>query len=90
MNVVAVLVTWLRPCEQTIGPRTLGVESNGHSGFRGENVWKMLTSNNGRTTNDRRLSHWFDLIDLFFYVPSTIFQLYRDGSSWIEPVLGQD
>ena len=27
---------------------------------------------------------WFDLI---LYVPSTIFQLYRDGSSWVEPVL---
>ena len=27
------------------------------------------------------------LFDLIFYVPSTIFQLYRDGSSWVEPVL---
>ena len=27
------------------------------------------------------------LFDLFLYVPSTIFQLYRDGSSWVEPVL---
>ena len=27
------------------------------------------------------------LIDLFLYVPSTIFQLYWDGSSWVEPVL---
>ena len=25
--------------------------------------------------------------DLILYVPSTIFQLYRDGSSWVEPVL---
>ena len=24
------------------------------------------------------------------YVPSTIFQLYRDGSSWVEPVLSYD
>ena len=24
---------------------------------------------------------------LILYVPSTIFQLYRDGSSWVEPVL---
>ena len=24
---------------------------------------------------------------LIIYVPSTIFQLYRDGSSWVEPVL---
>ena len=27
------------------------------------------------------------LFDLFLYVPSTIFQLCRDGSSWVEPVL---
>ena len=27
------------------------------------------------------------LFDLNLYVPSTIFQLYRDGSSWFEPVL---
>ena len=27
------------------------------------------------------------LFDLILYVPSTIFQLYRDRSSWVEPVL---
>ena len=27
------------------------------------------------------------LFDFILYVPSTIFQLYRDGSSWVEPVL---
>ena len=27
------------------------------------------------------------LFDLIFYVSSTIFQLNRDGSSWVEPVL---
>ena len=27
------------------------------------------------------------LFDLILYIPSTIFQLYRDGSSWVEPVL---
>ena len=27
------------------------------------------------------------LFDLILYVPSTIFQVYRDGSSWVEPVL---
>ena len=27
------------------------------------------------------------LFDLILYVTSTIFQLYRDGSSWVEPVL---
>ena len=31
---------------------------------------------------------WFVcLFDLILNVPSTIFQLYRDGSSWVEPVL---
>ena len=27
------------------------------------------------------------LLDLILYVPSTVFQLNRDGSSWVEPVL---
>ena len=27
------------------------------------------------------------LFDLILYVPSTIFQLNREGSSWVEPVL---
>ena len=26
------------------------------------------------------------LFDLILYVPSTIFQLNRDGSSWVEPI----
>ena len=30
------------------------------------------------------------LFDLILYVPSTIFHLYRDGSSWVEPVLSWD
>ena len=30
---------------------------------------------------------WFCLFDLILNVPSTIFQLYRDGCSWVEPVL---
>ena len=29
----------------------------------------------------------FLLFDLILYVPSTIFQLNRNGSSWFEPVL---
>ena len=28
----------------------------------------------------------YDLFDLILYLPSTIFQLCRDGSSWFEPV----
>ena len=30
------------------------------------------------------------LFDLILYIPSTIFQLNRDGSSWVEPVLSND
>ena len=30
------------------------------------------------------------LFDLILYVPSTIFLLNRDRSSWVEPVLSQD
>ena len=30
------------------------------------------------------------LSDLILYIPSTIFQLNRDGSSWVEPVLSKD
>ena len=30
------------------------------------------------------------LFNLILYIPSTIFQLNRDGSSWVEPVLSQD
>ena len=32
----------------------------------------------------------FCLSDLILYVPSTIFQLNRDGSSWVEQVLSLD
>ena len=31
-----------------------------------------------------------NLFDLILYVQSTIFQLNRDGSSWVEPVLSKD
>ena len=32
---------------------------------------------------------YFWLFDLTLYVPSIIFQLNRDGSSWVEPVLSK-
>ena len=37
--------------------------------------------------HDSYLMKFFVLFDLILYVPSTIFQLNRDGSSWVEPVL---
>ena len=33
-----------------------------------------------------RGSYMICLFDLILYVPSTIFQLYKDESSWVEPV----
>ena len=36
---------------------------------------------------NRQLYYFFYLI---LYVPSTIFQSNRDGSSWVEPVLSED
>ena len=35
-------------------------------------------------------NHFVCLFDLILYVPSTIFQLYRDGSFWVEQVLSYD
>ena len=42
-----------------------------------------------------KIAYWvhrftIDLFDLIPYVPSTIFQLNRDGSSWVELVLSYD
>ena len=34
-----------------------------------------------------RFADFVCLFDLILNVPSTIFQLNRDGSSWVEPVL---
>ena len=36
---------------------------------------------------DEELIYISSLFDLVLYVPSTIFQICRDGSSWVEPVL---
>ena len=38
-------------------------------------------------TDSYSVFDFFYLFDLILYVPSTIFQLCRDGSSWVEPVL---
>ena len=38
-------------------------------------------------TNSVTVYSFVCLFDLILYVPSTIFQLCRDGSSWVEPVL---
>ena len=43
-------------------------------------------SSNSSSSNSSSSSS-FCLFDLILYVPSTIFQLHRDVSSWVEPVL---
>ena len=40
-----------------------------------------------QTESDLGLHCLFCLFNLILYVPSTIFQLNRDRSSWVEPVL---
>ena len=45
-------------------------------------AWSMFDYYNFQIAN-----FFVCLIDLILYVPSTIFQLNRDGSSWVEPVL---
>ena len=40
--------------------------------------------------NQEKIMVQMFLFDLILYVPSTIFQLNRDGSSWVEPVLSED
>ena len=37
--------------------------------------------------SSEQFSSQVDLFDLILYISSTIFQLNRDGSSWVEPVL---
>ena len=54
-------------------------------GFLGQ-VWYLIVS-----IPDLYLLTYFNqysfVFALILYVPSTIVQLYRDGSSWVEPVL---
>ena len=51
------------------------------------NYWQRLQSLLVRKVLNQHWKSDFCLFDLILYVPSTIFQLYRDGSSWVEPVL---
>ena len=44
----------------------------------------ILTKQN---TDPQNFMIKINLFDLILYVPSTIFQLNRDGSSWVGPVL---
>ena len=51
------------------------------------NLSVMLGNYLQQTTSADDIFRCFVLFDLILYVPSTIFHLYRDGSSWVEPVL---
>ena len=59
---------------ETYGPRSHCVVS------LSKTLYPLLNPGRPILTNEK-------LFDLILYVPSTIFQLYRDGSSWVEPVL---
>ena len=41
-------------------------------------------------SRSKHLDRYVCLFDLILYIPSTIFQLNRDRSSWVEPVLSYD
>ena len=51
--------------------------------FRKSRFWKKSADNKKAW----KISQGANLLDMIFYVPSTILQLCRDGSSWVEPVL---
>ena len=61
-------------CEVHISDR---IYMHGHEIALGGNMVELKTRN-----------YFVCLFDLILYIPSTIFQLNRDGSSWVEPVLG--
>ena len=53
--------------------------------FVGPITWFQTVCKDYRQTD--RVNLFAYLFDLILYVPSTIFQLYSDRSSWVEPVL---
>ena len=78
------------------GRRVLNMSKNlrPRSKITGSLQTVFISSCDVHTTSHRSLrllnvytNELFCLFDLILYVPSTIFQLCRDGSSWVEPVL---
>ena len=75
----------------------MDLRPSGTDGTRTETVLDLasMTVNKNTCAGDKsaftpgglRLGKNLIQFDLTLYVPSTIFQLYRDGSSWVEPVL---
>ena len=80
---------WLRNKENNFQlPSVIWWPGSNHRGttvceHRSGSVVECLTLD-----QDLKVPTWFVcLFGLILYVPSTIFQLNRDGSSWVEPVL---
>ena len=64
-----------------------------HPNFRSLSLTIKICRCDWKGWSQENIHKWliFDcLFDFLLYVPSTIFQLCRDGSSWVEPVLSQD
>ena len=56
--------------------RAVAISGSGIKSRSGENVAPNILKSHGNDDD-------FVLFDLFLYVPSTLFQLNRDGSSWV-------
>ena len=55
-----------------------------------ERIWEKIIDGRIETSVMLSIRVLVCLFDLILYVRSTIFQLYRDGSSWVEPVLSYE
>ena len=73
-------------CYRTLGLAFLYISSiNLHTPLKHT---ELIIRNTHHNTNG--VARTLNLINLILYVPSTIFQLNGDGSSWVEPVLSSD
>ena len=66
----------------------IGEQSDEEPDRSDEDEENIATSDDDESDDgNNEISGRFVLFDLILYIPSTIFQLNRDGSSWFEPVL---
>ena len=75
------LLTWPLQTYSTLG------ENYCHSGGMTEKLMRAMLSLKTLSKFPFTDLHFICLFDLILYVPSTIFQLNKDGSSWVEQVL---
>ena len=80
-NCLTVSVLWLFLTVPWVGLRCVMVV------FPGQAYLLLALSRPLSTFVQTNIPRAFCLFDLILHVPSTIFQLNRDGSSWIEPLL---